>query len=164
MDFNNITIRSTPVQEDIRSVREIVESTGFFSAAETGIAVELVEERLVRGKSSGYEFLFACENGKPVAYSCYGLIPCTVKSFDLYWIVTHDNFRRTGIGSYLLQLTEQEIAAVGGDRIYAETSSREQYSSTRRFYERNNYRCIACFEDFYDDGDDKVVYFKYLGN
>jgi ribosomal protein S18 acetylase RimI-like enzyme len=161
MKTNELTIRTTPVPEDIQSIREIVESTGFFRADEIDIAVELVEERLSKGKSSGYEFLFACQNMKPVAYSCYGLIPCTIKSYDLYWIVTHNNCRGMGIGSYLLKLTEQEIAKNGGYGIYAETSSREQYESTRKFYEKNDYQMKACFENFYDDSDDKVVYVKY---
>ncbi len=162
MKINELTIRAAPVPEDIQSIREIVESAGFFRADEIEIAIELAEERLVKGKSSGYEFLFACQNGKPVAYSCYGLIPCTIKSYDLYWIATHNNYRGMGIGSYLLKLTEQEIADIGGYGIYAETSSRKQYFSTRKFYEKNNYQMKACFENFYDDGDDKVVYVKYL--
>lgn len=162
MEINEFTIRTAPVHEDIQCIRNIVESTGFFRADETDIAVELIEERLARGKSSGYEFLFACHEGKPVAYSCYGLIPCTIKSYDLYWIAVHNNFRRTGIGSYLLDLSEKEIASAGGYGVYAETSSREQYLSTRKFYEKNGYQLKACFEDFYDDGDDKLVYVKYL--
>ncbi len=162
MKINELTIRAAPVFEDIKSIRDIAESTGFFRADEIDIAVELVEERLKKGKSSGYEFLFACHNGKPVAYSCYGLIPCTVKSYDLYWIAVRNNYRGTGIGSYLLKLTEQKIAGAGGNGIYAETSSREQYESTRKFYEKNNYQIKACFEDFYDDGDNKVVYVRYL--
>ena len=164
METSQLTIRTNPVLEDIQSIRDIVESTGFFRADEIVIAVELIEERLARGKSSGYEFLFACQDGKPVAYSCYGLIPCTIKSYDLYWIAVHNNFRGTGIGSYLLNLTEKEIASAGGYGLYAETSSREQYLSTRKFYEKNDYQLKACFEDFYDDGDDKVVYVKYLND
>jgi ribosomal protein S18 acetylase RimI-like enzyme len=162
MDTSQITIRKNPVSEDVQNIRDIVESTGFFRPDETDIAVELVEERLARGKSSGYEFLFACHNGKTVAYSCYGLIPCTIKSYDLYWIAVHYNFRGTGIGSHLLKLTEKEIAGEGGYGIYAETSSKEQYLSTRKFYEKNDYRLKARFEDFYDDGDDKMVYVKYV--
>lgn len=162
MKINELTIRTTPVPEDIQSIREIVESAGFFRADEIKIAMELVVERLVKGKSSGYEFLFACQNSKPVAYSCYGLIPCTIKSYDLYWIAAHNNYRGKGIGSYLLRLTEQEIANIGGCGIYAETSSRMQYLSTRIFYEKNNYQLKACFENFYDDSDDKMVYVKYL--
>jgi len=41
------------------SVRGIVESSGFFSAEEVEIAVQLVQERLTKGIQSGYHFLFA---------------------------------------------------------------------------------------------------------
>src|SRR5690606_23231338 len=41
---------------DRRRVREIVESTGFFTPAEVDVAVELVDERLSKADASGYFF------------------------------------------------------------------------------------------------------------
>ena len=65
----NITFRTIPVPSDAARIREIVESTGFFYDHETDIAVELVEERLEKGESTGYYFVFAEVDGVTVAYS-----------------------------------------------------------------------------------------------
>jgi len=63
-----------------------VASTGFFNAAEVGIAGELVTERLTKGLRSGYHFVLAERGSRLVGYACYGPIDGTQDSFDLYWI------------------------------------------------------------------------------
>lgn len=147
---------------DREAVRQIVESTRYFSAAETDVAVELVDERLAKGAASGYHFAFLEQNDQVLGYACYGPIACTVHSFDLYWIAVQQQFQQLGLGRRLVQISEQQVQAMYGRRIYVETSGREQYASTRRFYERCGYTVAAILPDFYDAGDDKVVYLKVL--
>ena len=158
--IEDISIRSEVRSSDPDTIGRIVRSTGFFRDDEILVAMELAEERLHKGVASGYEFLFAEMDGKPVAYSCYGLIPCTLHSFDLYWIATHGDYMNRGIGKYLLQETEKAIFRAGGQGIYVETSSKEQYAPTRAFYEKNQYLLKGRFEDFYAPKDDKLVYVK----
>jgi hypothetical protein len=93
MKSEKITFRTNVKFEDIEDVMEIVRSTGFFREDEILVARELVDERFHKGAESGYEFIFAEMDGKTIAYSCYGLIPCTLKSYDLYWIATHKGDR-----------------------------------------------------------------------
>lgn len=162
MNTENITFRSRVKFEDIEAVTDIVRSTGFFREDEVLVARELVEEAFHKGKESGYEFIFAEAGGRTVAYACYGLIPCTLKSYDLYWIATHNDFRGKGIGRIVLRQTEIAVNQLGGKTVYVETSSKEQYVSTRVFYEKNEYILKAQFEDFYDIGDDKCVYIKVV--
>lgn len=141
-------------------MRAIVASTGFFSDAEIDIAVELVKDRLARGEASDYHFVFAAQQGRPIGYACYGPIACTASSFDLYWIVVHNDHRGHGLGVQLMHECERMIAAEGGRRIYVETSSRPQYEPTRNFYEKCGYRVEAVLEDFYAPGDGKVILVK----
>ena len=162
MKTENITFRTYVKIEDIEDVTSIVRSTGYFREDEVIVARELVEEKFNKGKESSYEFIFAESEGKTVAYSCFGLIPCTLKSYDLYWIATHNDFRGKGIGRVVLKQTEDAVNRLGGKTVYVETSSKEQYISTRIFYEKNNYILKARFEDFYDIGDDKFVYIKVV--
>ncbi|MBM3436264.1 MAG: GNAT family N-acetyltransferase [Bacteroidetes bacterium] len=159
MEYN---FRSDVKKSDIEAVREIVTSTGFFRDDEVPVAVELTEERFNQGRESGYEFIFMEIEGRQVAYSCFGLIPCSLLSYDLYWIVTHNDFRGKGLGSKLLKETEESIRNLGGKAIYVETSSKEKYLPTQKFYEKNKYELKARFEDFYDTGDDKLVYVKKI--
>jgi len=161
--MESVSLRKTVEKTDVTLVESIVRSTGFFREDEVAVAVELVEERLLKGVTSGYEFLFAELNGETVAYSCFGLIPCTLQSYDIYWIATRKDQMNRGIGGLLLKETESVIRTMGGNGVYVETSSKELYTPTRAFYERNNYLQKACFDNFYDHGDHKIVYVKYVG-
>lgn len=159
------TIYREAVREtDADAVRSILDSSGFFSAEEIGIALELVNERLARGPGSGYHFLFAERSGKVMGYTCFGPIPGTAASFDLYWIAVHNESRRRGAGKILLERSEKIMSRMGGKRIYIETSSRDQYKPTRVFYEKCGYRAEAHIADFYAPEDAKIIYVKVLNS
>jgi GNAT superfamily N-acetyltransferase len=158
----NISFRTSPMTKDIGRIREIVVSTKFFYDHEVEVAVELIEERLSKGESTGYHFVFAEVNGLTAAYSCFGPIPMTRSSFDLYWIVTHNDYRGKGIGKKLLEETFSQAKKMGATLIIAETSGLEHYAPTRSFYDNNHFTLEARLRDFYDKGDDKYIYFKKL--
>jgi len=149
---------------DPEAVRAILVSSGFFSAGEVDVAVELVRERLSAGMKSGYHFIFADKGNEVVGYTCFGPIPLTLSSYDLYWIAVHEAHRGLGIGGELLERTEGRVSGLGGERLYIETSSRGQYDPTRSFYERRGYKAEAVLEDFYAPGDHKVIYVKRIGS
>jgi ribosomal protein S18 acetylase RimI-like enzyme len=157
MDF---IFRTDVHPDDKAHVFDIIESTGFFHSYEIEVAVELVEERLAKGIESGYHFIFAEKDGKTIGYTCFGNIPCTLFSFDLYWIAVHNDYRSHGLGKILMDKTEEAIRKMGGKGIYIETSSQEKYISTQKFYDKCHCELIARFKDFYADGDDKLVYKK----
>jgi ribosomal protein S18 acetylase RimI-like enzyme len=147
---------------DVETVREITASAGFFSEAEVDIAVELVQTRLAQGLRSGYYFWFAEQADNVLGYTCFGPIPGTAASYDLYWIAVRQPYRSLGIGSILLQRSEHSIAELGGRRIYVETSSRPLYAPTHAFYRACGYRQAALLEDFYAPGDGKLILVKVL--
>jgi GNAT superfamily N-acetyltransferase len=158
----DLTFRTDPGEEDINSIRDIVKSTGFFYDHETDVAVELIEERLANGISSGYYFVFAEVDGKTVAYSCYGHDEMTRSCFELYWIVTHKDYRGKGIGKKLVDFTCSRARELGSTMIIAETSGREHYAPTRAFYDSTGFTLEATIRDYYDKGDDKYFYVKRL--
>ena len=160
--MESISFRKEVRKSDVETVKEMVTGTGFFNREEIDIAAELVMERLEKGEDSGYEFIFLELGETTVAYSCFGRIPLTKSSYDLYWIVTNTQWRNRGLGKILLKETEEAILEQNGIAVYAETSSREQYLPTRKFYENNGYLLKARFEDYYDRGDDLVFYVKRL--
>ena len=158
-----LTFRDEPRGTDVGRVREMVDATGFFDAAEAAVAVELVDDRLARGPGSDYRFVFAEEAERTVGYACFGPVPLTLASWDLYWIVVDPSAQGRGAGRALLAESERRIALDGGRRIYAETSSRPAYEPTRRFYERCGYQVAATLADFYAPDDGKVIFVKQVG-
>lgn len=147
---------------DIEAIADIVEESGFFSDEEIEIAIQLAEEKLDQQESSSYRFLFAEIENQVVGYTCYGLIPATVGSYDLYWIVVAKDLQGLGVGKMLMAETEQLIYQSGGRQIYAETSSRDQYQPTHEFYETCGYHQEAFLNNFYAEGDGKIIYAKIL--
>jgi ribosomal protein S18 acetylase RimI-like enzyme len=148
---------------DVDLVEAVTRATGFFSEEEVGIARELAGENVNKGElASGYWFLVLDAPGAKVldAYACFGPVPGTKASFDLYWIVVSPSAQGRGVGRSLLAAVEERVRAMGGKRLYADTSSRAQYAPTRAFYERTGFVQVALLEDFYDDGDGKVMYLK----
>jgi GNAT superfamily N-acetyltransferase len=159
---NSCTFRKTVTEKDKQNVRDILESSGFFYDFEIDVAVELVEEFLELGPDSEYYFVFADIDGKTIGYTCFGNIPCTMNSFDIYWIGVHESLRGKGTGALLIAETERAISEMGGKRIYLETSSQRKYMPTHKFYLKCGYTIDAQLKDFYDYGDDKVIFVKRL--
>jgi len=158
MDSEEIVFRTQPVGTDVASVRKICESTGFFRPDEVDVAVELVQERLEKGEESGYYFIFAELKGQMVGYVCYGPIPCSLVSHDLYWIVVDNTYRNNGLGKKLVNQTLLKVKESGGLKVFIETSSTPLYEPTRQFYLRAGCLEEARLKDFYSKDDDKVIF------
>ncbi len=154
--------RSLPQASDAETVQRLCQKTGFFRPDEVAVARELVEERLAKGDSCGYYFRFAEEDDTVKGYVCFGPIPCTLGSFDLYWIVVDPDWQGEGLGRRLDLQAAEAIREMGGRKVFVETSGKAQYRATREFYLKIGYREAARIVDFYDVGDDKVIYEKTL--
>jgi D-alanine-D-alanine ligase len=150
----------SPVDE--AHVRDIVAATGLFRPNEVDVAAELVRVRLRDGEASGYEFIFAEQNGEVLGYACYGLNTVTLASYDLYWIAVRPNLQGQGIGRELLTAVESRVAAAGGKQVYIETSHRPDYAATRIFYDRCGYALEGVLRDYYAPGDDRAIYVRRL--
>jgi len=154
--------RRQPTVADIPALRRLVASTGVFYAKERAIALELLEARLAHGAKSGYSFFFAERGQELLGYAAWGQAPLTQRSFDLYWIAVAPAAQGQGVGRALLTLVERAVAARGGGTLYIETSSREVYARTRRFYVEAGYPRVARLRDFYAPGDHKIMFCKVI--
>lgn len=155
---NQTGFRDRVLPSDIEAVRELVRATGYFSDEEVAIAAELVAETVARGEAAGYSYLFAEQDGRLAGYSCYGQVPCSTVSWDLYWIAVHPSRQGGGLGRRLLRETERRVREAGGLALYAETAGKAQYAPTRAFYERSGYATASVLADFYAPGDAKYTY------
>jgi ribosomal protein S18 acetylase RimI-like enzyme len=145
---------------DIENVRSIVTDTALFSKCEIEMAVELVITTLKIPDE--YSFFFAELNDETIAFCNYSLIPCTMDTFDLYWIAVRKKMQGMGIGKMLIKATENDIRVKKGRQILVSTSSLETYSNTRKFYEKAGFSVAAILPNFYKEGDDEIIFKKVL--
>ena len=158
------TFRDHVENSDAAVVRDIVSSTGFFSPEEIDVAEELVLDHLQKGEAGGYLFVFADDAaGRTLGYACYGPVPCTQRTFDLYWIAVHADTRGQGLGRALMTEVDRRLAVHAGGKLIAETSSRPQYAPTRAFYLACGFTEEARIGDYYAPGEDILYFTRSLG-
>ena len=148
-------------------IHEILVATARFTEEEVRGAMELVDLAQEHSERGEYivHVLEEPESGpkKHVqGYVCYGPTPLTEGVFDLYWIAVDPKQQGQGVGQLLLRFVENEVRRQRGRMLLIETSSKESYAPTMRFYERSGYEEISRIKDFYRIEDDKVVYCKKL--
>ena len=157
-----ITVR--PLEAGDRAPLEaILKGTGVFSPAEVAVAMELIDTALGNPGQKDYIIRTAAgEEGGVAGYYCVGPTPMTAGTFDLYWIAVSPEHGGMGVGKALLLHAEELVAGMGGTLIIAETSSKPSYDGTNRFYLKNAYREMARIRNYYAQGDDLIVYGKYI--
>ncbi|MGA1712288.1 MAG: GNAT family N-acetyltransferase [bacterium] len=143
---------------DVGKITDLVQECGNFRGDEIEIATELVQEHLNQGVSSGYEFLLLEKADILGAFACWGPIPGSVGSYDLYWLAVAPDFQGAGLGTLLFKESIQQIFSQGGRQIFIETSSRDNYLSAQRFYQRQGAELMARLPDFYQIDDDKLIF------
>jgi len=152
---------AAPRASDRVRVAAMVESTGVFRPDEIDVALEVFDEA-VDQPGADYHALGAYEDGRIVGFTLYGPTPCTVATWDLYWIVVDPQAQRLGVGRRLMERTQEAVRAHGGRLVVVETSSRTDYGPTRAFYEALDYVRAAHIPGYYAPGDDLIVYTKPL--
>jgi ribosomal protein S18 acetylase RimI-like enzyme len=155
------------VARDRERILEILIAVARFTEEEVRCAIELVDISLEHPERGEYlvHVLEEPDSGPSRAvqgYVCYGATPLTDGVFDLYWIAVDPRQQGLGFGQLLLRFVENEVRRQKGRMLLIETSSKESYGSTLRFYQRSGYDEISRIKDFYRIEDDKVVFCKKL--
>lgn len=152
---------------DRERIHQILVATARFTEEEVKCAMELVDIALEHPEKGDYSVhvLEAPDSGPSRSvqgYVCFGPTPLTDGVFDLYWIAVDPNRQGQGIGQLLLKFVENDVRRQRGRMLLIETSSKESYGPTLRFYERSGYDEISRIKDFYRIEDDKVIFCKKL--
>lgn len=146
---------------DREAVEAMTRQSNSFRSEEVSVAMEVFDSALGIGKKADpdYELAGVVVDGALAGWACWGPTPCTVGTFDLYWIVVDRGYQGKGVGTALMDEMERRVA--GRARlIVIETAGQADYAGTRAFYERRGYRLASTISDYYAEGDDLVVYAK----
>jgi GNAT superfamily N-acetyltransferase len=157
---------TTPVLRTLNAadrgrIEEITRAAGLFREDEILVALEVFEG--AAAGSPDYVALGAEHDGRLAGWICWGPTPCTLGTYDLYWMAVDPALQRTGVGTALVRAMERRLAGVAR-LIVVETAGRPDYRDTRAFYQARGYSVAATIADFYAPGDDQVVYVKSLSS
>ena len=144
-------------------VMALIEATDFFHSHEVLVAEELVDVYLGVPDQKDYQVIvIESAEGEVAGYLTYGPTPMAVGVYDLYWMAVDPQAQGQGYGRRLVEWLETYVKAEHGRLIIIETSSLPKYEPTRRFYLGLKYTEVARIPDYYQDGDDRVIYTKRL--
>ncbi|MEO8201170.1 MAG: GNAT family N-acetyltransferase, partial [Gemmatimonadota bacterium] len=141
---------------DRPAIVEIFSHIKLFSTAEVTVALEVLDASFVPDQKD-YQTLGADLEGKLVGWVCWGATPCTVGTYDMYWIAVDPSVHGAGVGSALVDEMEHRLKGVAR-LIVVETGGRRDYEPTRAFYLARGYEQVARVPDFYAPGDDQMVF------
>ena len=144
------------------AVEALLRATEVFREDEILVALEVLDSCFARPGQDYHAVGAFTPGGKLLGYVVYGPTPCTLGTWDLYWIAVSTAAKGTGVGTVLLKEVEGRLIRSRARQLIIETSSRPPYDPTRAFYLRRGFREVARIPDFYEAGDDKVIYAKSI--
>jgi ribosomal protein S18 acetylase RimI-like enzyme len=89
--------------------------------------------------------------------------PMTEGTWNLYLIAVYTDLQSHGYGRQVMTYLEKLLTDRNARVLLVETSGLAEYERTRSFYHQCNYTEEARIRDFYQEGEDKVVFWKKLG-
>ena len=146
------------IKEDIPALKGVLDSTELFPSA---MLDDMIHDFLTNSTTSDIWFT-ALEQGVPVSIGYCAPERMTEGTFNLYAIAVHNDFQGKGIGRQMMSYIEEFLRARGGRILLVETSGKPEFNLTRSFYHQCMYIRQAVIPEFYDVGDDKVVFWKNL--
>jgi ribosomal protein S18 acetylase RimI-like enzyme len=112
--------------------------------------------------SAGDDQWVVVDELRPIAVAYWSTERMTQGAWNLLLIAVHPRWQGQGVGSELLDHVEQELAASGQRILLVETSGLPEFERTRAFYRRCGYDEEARIRDYYEAGEDKIVFRKAL--
>jgi ribosomal protein S18 acetylase RimI-like enzyme len=141
---------------DLPALRRVIDATGLFPSETLG---EMLSANL---DGAGQDIWLTVDRGGAVAVAYAAPERMTEGTWNLYLIAVHPDSQGQGVGSAIVTEVETLLAAKGAHLLLVETSGKPEFERTRAFYRKAGYAEEARIRDFYQAGEDKVVFWKRL--
>jgi ribosomal protein S18 acetylase RimI-like enzyme len=142
---------------DVPALKSVIDATGLFPS-------EMLDGMLAGSfeGAGGEDLWLTIDESQPVAVAYCAPERMTQGTWNLYLIAVHPDWQGRGWGTALLAHVEHGLAARGKRILLVETSGLPDFERTRAFYRRCGYDQEASIRDFYQAGEDKIVFRKVL--
>lgn len=157
IDSMNQHIRAVK-KEDLNALKVVIDSSELFPN-------ELLDDMIAdffEEETSEAIWLTTIEDDQPISIAFCAPEEMTDGAYNLYLIAVHKTHQGKGVGGKMMEHLERQLREDGQRILLVETSSLPEYELTRQFYLNLNYHQEAVIRDFYQEGEDKVVFWKKL--
>jgi ribosomal protein S18 acetylase RimI-like enzyme len=153
-------LRTQLRKADLPALAQMLRDVQVFTEEEVRCGVELAEQTLAG--EDGYHWVLAEEGESLLGVICYGSVPLTVGTWDLYWILRSPRAPSRGVAKVLLEACEADLRNHRGRLLVLNTSGTPAYQPARDFYLRNGFELSARLIEYYRPGDDLCIFTKRI--
>lgn len=143
---------------DIDELKKVVDSCQLFPS-------EYLDEMIADyfNNAETEELWFTCLiDEKPVAIGYCVPEKLTEGTYNLLAIGVSQNAQRNGVASAMMEYIERALKDKEGRLLIVETSNVSAQEGARKFYHKIGYKQVAVIEDFWKEGEDKMIFLKKL--
>ncbi len=145
-------------QKDIPTLKAILDNTGLFPS---NMLEDMIADYFENPHSTDIWFTEEME-GQPISIAYCAPERMTEGTYNLYAIAVHQMQQGKGVGTQMMQYIEHLLREQGHRILIVETSGLADYDLTRDFYRKCQYTVEATIREFYQKGEDKIVFWKKL--
>lgn len=154
-----MTDKIRPVSNsDIDGLKSVLDSCGLFSSEYLD---DMIFDYFNNSDSQDIWFTYI-DNDRPVAIGYCVPEKLTNGTFNLLAIGVSEDFQRKGIANEMMSYIERQLKSQDGRILIVETSSDDAQIGARKLYEKIGYSKEAVIRDFWNEGEDKIVFWKKL--
>ncbi len=147
------------VAGDLPGLKTVIDATGLFPSS---MLDDMMASYLGDSCEAAEFWLASVDDGKVSGVAYCARERMTTGTWNLLLIAVHPECQGRGRGAAMMQHVEAKLAA-GGERILlVETSALPEFETTRSFYKKLGYHEEARIRDFYQAGEDKIVFRKTI--
>jgi ribosomal protein S18 acetylase RimI-like enzyme len=145
------------VASDVDELKHVIDRTGLFPS-------EMLDDMIgpYLAGNAEQELWLTLIQGAPIAILYCIPEPMTEGTWNMLLIAVDPAVQGVGSGSALVSSAEAILLERGARLLLVETSGLPEFEATRRFYSRRGFVEEARIRDFYQRGEDKVVFTKAL--
>lgn len=122
---------------------------------------EMISDYFNNAETEDHWFTFLIDE-KPVAIGYCIPEKLTEGTYNLLAIGVSQNAQRKGVASAMMEYIEHQLKQNNGRLLLVETSSDEAQIAARKLYQKIGYKQVAVIDDFWKEGEDKIIFLKQL--
>lgn len=145
------------MHSDLPALIDLIDATGLFPGV---MLTDMAAPFLATPEPD--EFWWVFDDGAVAGLAYAAPERMTDGTWNLLLIATDPLRQRTGIGTALMIAVERQLGTRGARLLLVETSGVADFEPARAFYRQRGYQQQARIRDFYQAGEDKIVFVKPL--